>query len=270
MNHSYIPPLSQDQDALSHAMGQFFDNPVTYNPFVAKALGSTKAAILLDHLVEQEAKGDHGAQLNHLAQETGLGLTEVRTALQILENAEVIQLESKFTNGCVYSVSPYFMGDLVARLEERNGIDGHLILDMMNPISINRLHIRTIKDQGGSANAAILLSFLLGIMSNNDRQNKPELTEWFESNDSLWLCMTGMSEKELRNAKKTLITLGYLQRSKSGMPARVLFRLNMKFLADSTWAFATKSNTNNNHVAKSSSTTRSLAFSHHPADLRAS
>ena len=268
MNHLYLTP--QSQDALCHAMGQFFDTPVTYNPFVAKALGSTKAAILLDHLVEKEAKGEHDLRHSHLAQETGLGLTEVRTALQVLERAEIIELESKSINGGVYSVSPYFMGDLVARLEERNGINGHLILDMMNPISINRLHMRTIKDQGGSANATILLSFLLGIMSINDRQNTPELTEWFESNDVLWLGMTGMSEKELRNAKKTLIELGYLQRSKGGMPAKVLYRLNMKFLADSTWAFAAKSKSNNGQMAKPSTSTRLSTFSHHSADMRAS
>jgi hypothetical protein len=73
---------------MTHAMTQFFDTPVTYNPLIAKALKSTKAAILLDYLIERESVHGFLNQSNkEMADETGLGLTELRTALLTLESS---------------------------------------------------------------------------------------------------------------------------------------------------------------------------------------
>lgn len=248
---------------MTHAMTQFFDTPVTYNPLIAKALKSTKAAILLDYLIERESVHGFLNQSNQdMADETGLGLTELRTALLTLESNQVISRSSATgtLNKIIYEVSPYFMNDLFAKLEQQRGIDEQLTFDMLSPISINRQHVLTIKDLGGSVNASILLSFLLGMMSAQDRAEKNDFTQWFEANDKLWLGMTGMTDKELRNAKKTLINLGYLVRGKQGMPASVCFCLNIKHLADTTWAYAMKTKPARKRPAARSEITQMAAY----------
>ena len=223
---------------LENAIGQLFDVPVTYNPMVAKALRSTKAAILLDYLVDRESCGDSTLSHADIAHDTGLGLTEAKTALSILEEANVITKTKARMNKLNYAVNPFFMNDLLGRLEQHKDIEGHLPFDLMNPIAINRLHMQTLKSLGASANASIILSFLLGHLSDKDRLEHPDLTDWFESNDKIWLGMTGMSEKELRNAKKSLVALGFVERKHIGMPSKLHLRLNMKKLADCTWMFA--------------------------------
>lgn len=223
---------------LEHAIGQFFDVPVTYNPLIAKALHSTKAAILLDYLIERESFGDLTLSHASLSTETGLGLTEVRTALSVLETAKVLTKTKSHMNLLTYIINPFFMNDLLGRLDQHERIDGHLAFDLMNPIAINRLHMQTLKSLGASANACILLSFLISHLSKKDRMEHPDLTDWFESNDGIWLGMTGMSEKELRNAKKSLLEVGWVERERKGMPSKLYLRLNMKKLADETWTYA--------------------------------
>ena len=223
---------------LEHAIGQFFDVPVTYNPLIAKALNSTKAAILLDFMTNFEGTGCLTLSCSNIASETGLGLTEVKSALLILESAKVITITKNRMKTQSYTVNPFFMNDLLARLQQHEHIEGHLTFDLHNPIAINRLHIQTLKSLGAGANASILLSFLLGHLSEKDHVEHPDLSDWFESSDSVWLGMTGMTPKELRNAKRSLIELGFVERKCMGIPARSYLRLNMKQLADSTWKFA--------------------------------
>jgi hypothetical protein len=78
-------------------------------------------------------------------------------------------------------------------------------------------------------------------VSEQDRLEHPDLTGWFESHDGMWLGITGLSEKEWRNAKRSLVQLGLLERKRMGLPSRMNLRLNIKLLADLTWQHALQS-----------------------------
>jgi len=219
---------------LPNAVVQFTESPISYNPLIARALGSTKSAIVLDFL---NCNQRYHVSRKQLCSELSMSSHEVETVLNKLFDAGI--LKSKL--GAI-EIDPFFM-DTITYISEGCGfIENHLEFDLLTSVDINRLHLKAIRDAGGSINAVILLSFLLSNLSDDDKFDRSkQYSDWFESHDTLWTGLSGMTSKEIRNAKLVLKKLGLVELRKEGFPAQVLMRINIQYLMDITWSYAQKS-----------------------------
>ena len=218
---------------LPNAVMQFNDNPISYNPLIARALGSTKSAIVLDFL---NCNQRYHVSRKQLGTELSMSSHEVETVLTKLFNAGI--LKSKL--GTI-EIDPFFMDTITYISEGCGHIENHLEFDLLRSVDINRLHLKAIRDEGGSINAVILLSFLLSNLSDDDKLDRSkQYSDWFESHDTLWTGLSGMTSKEIRNAKLVLKKLGLVELRKEGFPAQVLLRINIQYLMDMTWSYAQK------------------------------
>lgn len=221
---------------LPNAVVQFNEDDISYNPLIARALGSTKSAIVLDFL---NCNQKFHVSRKQLGSELSMSPHEIEAVLNKLFDAGIIQ--SKL--GAI-EIDPFFM-DTITYISEGCGyIENHLEFDLLRSVDINRLHLKSIKNAGGSINAVILLSFLLSNLSDEDKLSwsKKQYSDWFESHDSLWSGLSGMTPKEIRNAKLVLKKLGLIELRKEGIPAQVIVRINIQYLMDMTWTYTQKSN----------------------------
>lgn len=73
---------------LPNAVMQFNDNPISYNPLIARALGSTKSAIVLDFL---NCNQRYHVSRKQLGTELSMSSHEVETVLTKLFNAGILK-----------------------------------------------------------------------------------------------------------------------------------------------------------------------------------
>lgn len=219
-----------DDSNLENAMAHFFEEPIVYNAIFAKALGSTKAAILFDHILKLNSLSLPFPTQADIETELCFSSYEAKSTLAKLQQSKVITSEAG-----QMSIDPFYF-DRLTELAEGNFLnDGEMVTDLLISVEINRLHVKTIKAAGGSINSAILLSFL--IESTQYSSVVGGFTDWYESNDGAWVRQSGMSEKEIRNAKQALRNLKLIELRQTGFPARMQYRLNMQVLSDMTWKY---------------------------------
>ena len=97
-----------------------------------------------------------------------------------------------------------------------------LKLALQHPIAYHRV----LASVGGSASAGLFLSqcWYLTIRT-TDRDM------WWSRTQAEWETETGLSRREQETARKKLKARGLLEERKSGVPAKLYFRLNLKILA---------------------------------------
>ena len=224
-----------DAQHLPTAVAHLLNTPISYNPFYAHALESTKAAILLDFVLQSEASGEGFPTHRRMMRELSLSQHEVKTLMNMLLLKRVLV----FRDG-TWQVEPFYLETLGFLAQENGRNEQLLAFDWLRSVDISRLDLFSIKDAGGSVNAVILFSLLYDDLSESDRVNHPIHSEWMHVHDDVWMALSGMGQKELRNAKQSLKSLGLIETRKQGFPGKVMYRLNLDLHDRITWQYTLK------------------------------
>ena len=219
---------------IAQAIAQMFDEPLNYNALIAHALGSAKAAIVVDYLNARAAFQLPYPSNKELQDDLHMSAHEVRT---IIENLKSKRILLKINEG--YQIDPFFMDTVTYLVEHSSYQNKHSALDLLRSVSISRLNLKAIRANGGSLKSVILLSFIEDELSILDRVDRSRVySDWFESKDPVWSEVSGMSAKEIRNAKQMLRKLKLIEVKKQGFPAKVYVRMNIQRLCAMTWEYA--------------------------------
>ena len=221
---------------LANAMAHFFKEPICYNAIYARALASTKAAILVDYILKRKSLGLPFPSITDIQSDLHFSTHEAKATLLKLGKKRIITIQDG-----IRSLDPFHVETLTVLAEQAHYANSQLSFDLLTSVDINRLHLQTLKSLGGSINSAILLSFLLDSLPESDRIDSGKLhSEWIQSQDSLWISMSGMSAKEIRSAKQLLRKLKLIEMKKVGFPGQLMIRLNIDLLCQMTWEFTEK------------------------------
>lgn len=219
---------------IAQAVAQMLDEPIHYNALVAHALGSAKAAIVMDYINARTAFQLPYPTNKELQKDLHMSAHEVRSTIENLKSQRILL---RINEG--YQIDPFFMDTVTYLAEHRSYQHEHSVLDLLRSVSISRLNLKAIRANGGSLNSVILLSFIEEELSILDRVDRSRaFSEWFESKDSVWSEVSGLSPKEIRNAKQLLRKLKLIEIKNQGFPAKVFIRMNIQRLCAMTWEYA--------------------------------
>ncbi|TDR27708.1 hypothetical protein [Hydromonas duriensis] len=209
-----------------------FFGPMHYNALICRALGSTKSALLLQHLIDKEAQGFISFKRADLENEVLMTTHEVNSSIMQLMRMKAF-VDGSYTNGILKFAEIDLSHILDSIDDSKFAKSGHLLMNIMTPIEINRTLAMMFRAHGFNINHAILMTLFL-------REQHPavmkghEYTDWFKADYTLWQDLAGLTENQIRLVKKNLSTLNLLESGMFGMPAERCHRVNLVLLNEMT------------------------------------
>ena len=206
---------------------------LTYSPLIAHAT-SPKCAILWGYLNERESTTERTQlKMTDLNFDTTLSLFEIKSAFSILQKFKAIQgLEIK--NGMVSYDSVDLKGLLEHLKKSKSEMLGEKSLPylLLESVTLEKTHILMMSKMGLMLNASILFSIMNNYVHRQalSKPNQP-FSHWFEANYQLWIEMSGLTMKQIKEAKRGLVEMGILESTCSGRPVVHQHRLNYQQFA---------------------------------------
>ena len=132
---------------LANAMAHFFKEPICYNAIFARALASTKAAILVDYILKRKSLGLPFPSITDIQSDLHFSTHEAKATLLKLGKKRIITIQDG-----IRSLDPFHVETLTVLAEQAHYANSQLSFDLLTSVDINRLHLQTLKSLGGSIN----------------------------------------------------------------------------------------------------------------------
>ncbi|HFB2415943.1 TPA: hypothetical protein ACJYNV_000065 [Neisseria gonorrhoeae] len=213
----FVPSKNMSTDNFIRSLVALWEEPATYVRQFAQAVGSVSEGYFLSWFVEKCLPGEWVSLNNDLLfNEAGITAKQWRnirnSLLQkgiLLNRRTVAPTESQFTlNDALYMVSP--------------------------PISINKLHLKTLADRGLAFVSILYLSFLQSEAEYQDLSKRGDWSPWTHAAEKHVFYSTMLSRRQQERAIAELTSFGLIESCVDGMPAARRCRYSLKMLADLT------------------------------------
>ena len=227
----FVPSKSMATDNFIRSLGALWEEPATYVRQFAQAVGSVSEGYFLSWFVEKCLPGEWVSLNNDLLfNEAGITAKQWRnirnSLLQkgiLLNRRTVAPTESQFT------LNDALFEDLVSKHGKSD------VLDMVSPpISINKLHLKTLADRGLDFVSILYLSFLQSEAEYQELGKRGDWSPWTHAAEKHVFYSTMLSRRQQERAIAELTSLGLIESCVDGMPAARRCRYSLKMLADLT------------------------------------
>lgn len=227
----FVPSKNMATDNFIRSLGALWEEPATYVRQFAQAVGSVSEGYFLSWFVEKCLPGEWVSLNNDLLfNEAGITAKQWRnirnSLLQkgiLLNRRTVAPTESQFT------LNDALFEDLVSKHGKSD------VLDMVSPpISINKLHLKTLADRGLDFVSILYLSFLQTEAEYQDLSKRGDWSPWTHAAEKHVFYSTMLSRRQQERAIAELSSLGLIESCVDGMPAARRCRYSLKMLADLT------------------------------------
>lgn len=208
-------------------LAALWEEPVTYVVQFAQALDSVTAGYFLSCYVARYRPGEWVA-LNEdiVRRETGLGGGSWYRVRHLLLDAGILANERRL------NVSLYCLdGDRLEGLLRRNG-DLSLCAVAGPPVSLNRLHLKTLLHYGLSVKACLLLAAVQADTPHIALAERQDCSPWVALPEQAVTERTRLSRREQRLAAEALRDIGVLETKYGGFPRMRHCRYSLQRLAE--------------------------------------
>lgn len=227
----FVPSKSMATENFMRGLAALWEEPATYVRQFAQAVGSVSEGYFLSWFVEKCQPGEWVSLNNDLLfNEAGITAKQWRnirnSLLQkgiLLNRRTVAPTESQFT------LNDALFGNLVSKHGKSD------VLDMVSPpISINKLHLKTLADRGLDFVSILYLSFLQSEAEYQELGKRGDWSPWTHAAEKHVFYSTMLSRRQQERAIAELSSLGLIESCVDGMPAARRCRYSLKMLADLT------------------------------------
>lgn len=227
----FVPSKNMATDNFIRSLVALWEEPATYVRQFAQAVGSVSEGYFLSWFVEKCLPGEWVSLNNDLLfNEAGITAKQWRnirnSLLQkgiLLNRRTVAPTESQFT------LNDALFEDLVSKHGKSD------VLDMVSPpISINKLHLKTLADRGLAFVSILYLSFLQSEAEYLDLSKRGDWSPWTHAAEKHVFYSTMLSRRQQERAIAELTSFGLIESCVDGMPAARRCRYSLKMLADLT------------------------------------
>lgn len=227
----FVPSKSIATENFIRSLGALWEEPATYVRQFAQAVGSVSEGYFLSWFVEKCQPGEWVSLNNDLLfNEAGITAKQWRnirnSLLQkgiLLNRRTVAPTESQFT------LNDALFENLVSKHGKSD------VLDMVSPpISINKLHLKTLADRGLDFVSILYLSFLQSEAEYQELGKRGDWSPWTHAAEKHVFYSTMLSRRQQERAIAELSSLGLIESCVDGMPAARRCRYSLKMLADLT------------------------------------
>lgn len=228
----FVPAKSMSTNDFMRGLVALWEEPATYVRQFAQAVGSVSEGYFLSWFVEKCLPGEWVSLNNDLLfNEAGITAKQwrnIRSSLLqkgvLLNRRTVAPTESQFT------LNDALFEELVRKHSESTDV-----LDMVAPpISINKLHLKTLADRGLSFVSVLYLSFLQSEAEYQDLSKRGDWSPWTHAAEKHVFHLTMLSRRQQERAIAELTSFGLIESCVDGMPAARRCRYSLKMLADLT------------------------------------
>ena len=227
----FVPSKSMATENFMRGLAALWEEPATYVRQFAQAVGSVSEGYFLSWFVEKCQPGEWVSLNNDLLfNEAGITAKQWRnirnSLLQkgiLLNRRTVAPTESQFT------LNDALFENLVSKHGKSD------VLDMVSPpISINKLHLKTLADRGLDFVSILYLSFLQSEAEYQELGKRGDWSPWTHAAEKHVFYSTMLSRRQQERAIAELSSLGLIESCVDGMPAARRCRYSLKMLADLT------------------------------------
>lgn len=227
----FVPSKSMATENFMRGLAALWEEPATYVRQFAQAVGSVSEGYFLSWFVEKCQPGEWVSLNNDLLfNEAGITAKQWRnirnSLLQkgiLLNRRTVAPTESQFT------LNEALFENLVSKHGKSD------VLDMVSPpISINKLHLKTLADRGLDFVSILYLSFLQSEAEYQELGKRGDWSPWTHAAEKHVFYSTMLSRRQQERAIAELSSLGLIESCVDGMPAARRCRYSLKMLADLT------------------------------------
>jgi len=211
----FVPSKNMATDNFIRSLVALWEEPATYvSWFVEKCLPGEWVSLNNDLLFNE-------------AGITAKQWRNIRNSLLqkgiLLNRRTVAPTESQFT------LNDALFEDLVSKHGKSD------VLDMVSPpISINKLHLKTLADRGLAFVSILYLSFLQSEAEYQDLSKRGDWSPWTHAAEKHVFYSTMLSRRQQERAIAELTSFGLIESCVDGMPAARRCRYSLKMLADLT------------------------------------
>ena len=227
----FVPSKNMATDNFIRSLVALWEEPATYVRQFAQAVGSVSEGYFLSWFVEKCLPGEWVSLNNDLLfNEAGITAKQWRnirnSLLQkgiLLNRRTVAPTESQFT------LNDALFEDLVSKHGKSD------VLDMVSPpISINKLHLKTLADRGLAFVSILYLSFLQSEAEYQALSKRGDWSPLTHAAEKHVFYSTMLSRRQQERAIAELTSFGLIESCVDGMPAARRCRYSLKMLADLT------------------------------------
>ena len=227
----FVPSKSMATENFMRGLAALWEEPATYVRHFPQAFGSVSEGYFLSRFVEKCQPGEWVSLNNDLLfNEAGITAKQWRnirnSLLQkgiLLNRRTVAPTESQFT------LNDALFENLVSKHGKSD------VLDMVSPpISINKLHLKTLADRGLDFVSILYLSFLQSEAEYQELGKRGDWSPWTHAAEKHVFYSTMLSRRQQERAIAELSSLGLIESCVDGMPAARRCRYSLKMLADLT------------------------------------
>lgn len=223
----------QDQDTFAQkALAALWDTPITYVVQYAEATDSVMNGYFLSYFTEKCMPGEWiPLQEEQLKRDIGLTAKQWRMIRNDLSNLQI--LKSKRMGA---APSLYTLDDELLEAKMRAGSSLSAVAMTTKPISINRLHVRTLGELKVSIKSIILLGIIQSLTVQNDLAARADWSDWIVLPEAMVNGLSYLTRYEQNTALTELKSFGIVDTRVSGMPATREARYSLKALAELSYA----------------------------------
>ncbi|ASK28204.1 hypothetical protein BG910_11095 [Neisseria chenwenguii] len=223
------PGMVQQEASDTAYLAALWDEPVSYVVQFAQALDSVTAGYFLSCYVTRYGEGEWAAFNEHTAAaETGLGRGQWYAVRDRLLDKGVL-MNDRNVRASLYCLNG-------AKLEAMMRRHSNLSLTAVTapPLSINRLHLRTLLHYGLSVKACLYLAVIQSETPHTDFAKRSSFSDWILLPEKTVTERSYLSKREQQNASEALRTAGLIENEYRGFPRMRYCRYSLKRLAELT------------------------------------
>lgn len=220
------------KDMASVALSHLYDEPIIFVKPYAEALNNTNAGLMLSYLVNN-TEPQEWMELNpkKCFNDIGLSKKEYELAREILRTYRVVDNKRTVApTKSFYRVNERVLDKLILE-KGKAGISSLTT----RPISINRLHLRTITSiRHGNPSVALYLACIQELVPYRPIEERTEFTPWMPVTMEYITERSGLTRGNQESARKFLYENKILESKKEDFPANSYYRISNKVLGDLT------------------------------------
>lgn len=227
-----IASLSNNPSQLGiSALAALWDEPITYVKQYAEALNDINQGYFISYFTDQCQPGQW-LVLDDKKIYAEMGLTPKqwrKIKAELIQKELLVQRRLDHSNKREYTLND----ELLERLIKQHS-DLSILSVIGAPISINRLHLKSIMDRKLSFKAVLLFSYIQNKLDYVPINKRQKLSKWIRLSEQTVFEDTFLGRKEIELAQNDLISSGLLEVSYSGFPRLKQCAINYEVVANIT------------------------------------